>query len=278
MKERRATIDNYLKKFSDTLGYGIGDLVTYVPNGNRIIGIVVDIDAKIRKIFVDWAGIGNIHQHDPEELQITLLQEKPVRDRMAKAKVARIAAKIIGDVPTTELVDPQTLDLLNKQFANELSNSAFYHVCASWFENQGLPGFRAYFNRQGAGESEHAMKVYKFVVDAGEQVRFPVINDIPIPNDLKSIVRQALIKEVETTKNWQIISESAKAGHNVAVIELCQWFMNEQMEEESSLTILLQKVINAPVAGGIEIIDQVLREENPTFPVKTASKSLFRRG
>lgn len=272
MKERRASLDKYLMKFTETLGYGIGDLVSYAPTGYRVMGIVTDIDPKIQKIYVDWAGCGNIHQHDPDELQITQLQEKKVRDRMANQKIKRIANKIIGDVATTEFLNEETADLLNKQFAAELSNSAFYHVCASWFENNGFPGFRAYFNKQGNDEAGHAMKVYQFLVDAGIQVVFPVIHDIPIPLDLKSIVRMALIKETQTTKNWQIITESAKKGYNVAAIELCQWFMNEQMEEESSLTILLQKVLNAPLNGSLEVIDQALKAEfssSKTASVKT---------
>jgi ferritin len=80
---------------------------------------------------------------------------------------------------------------------------------------------------------------------------------------LKSIVKQTLAKEVETTKNWQIISKSAGTGNNVAVTELCQWFMKEQMEEESSMTTLYQKVMNIPLSGGLETIDMLLRDNDP---------------
>ena len=263
MVERRSSVDKFLKKFTDTLGFGIRDLVSYAPTGHKVIGIVVDIDPKIRKIYVDWGGCGNIHQHDPEEIQITMLQEKSVKNRMASSKIKRIAKNIVGELEVTEFIDPVTADLLNKQFAAELANSAFYRCCASWLGNNGFPGFEAYFLRQGDGEASHAMKVYTFLSDAGIRVNFPVLHDQPIATDLKSIVKQALEKETETTKNWQIISEASKAGHNVAVLDLCQWFMKEQMEEEASLTTLYQKVMGVALTGGLETIDLFLREKDP---------------
>jgi ferritin len=270
--ERRSSIDKYLKKFTETLGFGVGDLVSYAPTGYKVMGIVTNIDPKIRKVFVDWAGCGNIHQHDADELQITQIQDKRVLNRMASQKLNRIAANIVGDVPTTEFLTQETAELLNKQFACELANSAFYRVMASWFENNGYPGFRAYFNRQGDGEAEHAMKVYTFLVDAGIQVQFPTMSDQPIANEFKGLIKQFLTRETETTKNWQIISESAKLGYNVAALELCQWFMKEQMEEESSASILYQKVMALPMTQGIETLDALLRSEDPTFPiVKTAN-------
>jgi len=271
MTERRANIDKYTKRFSDTLGYGIGNVVSYAPTGYKVMGMVVDIDPSIRKIFVDWGGCGAIHQHDPDELQICPLQEKAVLDRMASAKIRRIANGMIGDVRTSDFLTEETSKLLNLQFANELANSAFYNVCASWFENQGFPGFRIYFMKQASGETDHAMKVYAFLVDSGIQVKFPVINDVQLPVSFKEIVKAALIRETETTKNWQIITESAKNGYNAAAIELCQWFMKEQMEEESSLGVLFSKVVKAVDNASLEVIDGILREEEPTPSIKTAS-------
>lgn len=268
--ERRSSIDRFIKKFSDTLGFGIGDIVSYIPLPGRFLGSVVSIDPKIRKIFVDWGGCGNVHQHDADEIQLVPIQDRIVRDQMASGKITRVAASIVGDIQTTEFLSSETADLLNKQFANELSNASLYNVLASWFENNGYPGFRAYFNRQALGESEHAMRVYKFLVDAGIQVVFPIQGGQEYPNDLKGICRLFLQKEVETTKNWQIITESAKRGHNAAACELCQWFMKEQMEEESSASVLLQKVINEPMSNGIETIDALLREKDPTFDIKIA--------
>lgn len=270
-RNRRGSVDRFIKKFTESLGYGVGDIVSYLPLPGPFIGSVVNIDPKIRKIFVDWGGCGNIHQHDADEIQLVMVQDKKVRNQMKDNAIPRIAASIIGDIQTTEFLSDETADLLNKQFANELSNAALYNVLASWFENNGYPGFRAYFNRQAVGESDHAMRVYKFLVDAGVQVVFPIIGDQQYPNDLKGICRLFLQKEVETTKNWQIITESAKRGYNAAAIELCQWFMKEQMEEESSASILLQKVINEPMTNGIETIDALLRKEDPTFDIKTAS-------
>lgn len=269
--ERRATVDKYLKNFSDTLGYGVGDLVTYTPLPNRVIGIVRDIDPQIRKIFVDWGGCGSIHQHDPDELQMTIVQEPKVRDRMASSLIRRVANGIVGDVKTSEFLTQELAGLLNKQFANELANSAFYKVCASWFENQGLPGFRIYFMKQANGESDHAMKVYEFLVDSGVQVEFPAMGEVALPSSLKEVVKSALLRETDTTKNWQIITESAKNAHNAAIDELCQWFMKEQMEEESSVGVLYSKVIKAVDNASIEVIDNLLREEEPTPPIKTAS-------
>jgi ferritin len=260
---RRASTKKYLQKMNDTIAFKIGDIVTYAPSGHVRMGVVMSVEPKIRKIYVDWGPTGKIEQHDSDELQLAMIQDPAVKKHMKTYRIARIARRIL-DVEATDFLSEDVAKLLNLQYANELSNSVFYRSCASFLNDFAWIGFEKYFIQQANDEAEHAQKVFDFLVDSGCTVDFPEITKRAVPQDPYDIVKMTVTAEVETTTNWRVISKLAKTGCcNPALDELCQWFIKEQMEEEAEVLALLQKTVRAKETGNMETLDCLLRKDNP---------------
>jgi len=260
---RRASIEKYLQKMNDTIAFKVGDIVTYAPSRHTRIGIVMAVEPKIRKIYVDWGPTGKIEQHDTDELQLAIIQDPDVKKRMKTYRMARIARKVL-DVEVTDFITEDLLKLLNLQYANELSNYILYRSFASFLNDFAWVGFERYFKDQADGEAEHAQKVFDFLVDSGYTVDFAEITKRVVPQDPYDIVKMATQAEVETTTNWRVISKLAKtSGCNPALEDLCQWFIKEQMEEEAEAIALLQKTVRAKETGNMETLDCMLRKQNP---------------
>jgi ferritin len=261
---RRASIEKYLQKMNDTIAFKVGDIVTYTPSRNTRMGVVMSVEPKIRKIYVDWGPTGKIEQHDTDELQLANIQDSDVKKRMKTFRIARIAKKVL-DVEITDFLTEDVVRLLNLQYANELSNSVFYKSCASFCNDFAYPGFERYFMKQGEDEAAHAQKVFDFLVDSGETIDFPEITKRDIPQTPYDIVKASMSAEVDTTTNWRVISKIAKTGCcSPALDELCQWFLKEQMEEEADVSALLQKTVRCVETGNLEELDFILRTQSPS--------------
>lgn len=66
--------------------FSIGDIVvsTIVSEG-EFMGIVREVEPKINKVTVAWGG-GSLHQHDPDEIQLSPHQDDILRQRMASRR------------------------------------------------------------------------------------------------------------------------------------------------------------------------------------------------
>ena len=205
---RLASVYKYLARFSDTLGYSVGDIVSYVPTSNRIIGIVTDIDDKIRKIYVDWGGCGNIHQHDSDELQLSQIQDKRVRERMAGVRTNRLTRRIASAVSS---IPKPVADLLNLQFVFLSESAALYRSYASFVE-RGSNAFQVLVNLADECQS-HAENIFWFLVDGGANIVMPGNSSGPVPCGAEDVLLSAASREADAAENWRLVFEqSAKSG------------------------------------------------------------------
>lgn len=172
------------------------------------------------------------------------------------------AVKLTLDSRQTRFLSPSMLDMLNEQIAFEMFSAYVYFMVAAWSQTKGLTGFQKHFETQGNGEIQHAMKVYKYIVDTGSTVNLPAI---PSPTELvkysnmQEACRAVLDHEMIVTARWQEIGERAKSEPNLATQALAEWFMTEQVEEEDMSLTLLNKVELADSGSGLLIIDAGLK-------------------
>ena len=64
---------------------------------------------------------------------------------------------------------------INQQIGNEFGASMEYLQIASYFESEDMLKFSAIFFEQAAEENAHAMKLLRYVLDAGGEVEIPAI-------------------------------------------------------------------------------------------------------
>lgn len=144
------------------------------------------------------------------------------------------------------LISKALENAINNQVGREFGASMQYISIASYFTNDDLEQLAAFFFRQADEERMHAMKFAHYVLDAGGQVRIPAIDAARY--DFKSAeeaVQAALDWELEVTAQINAIMEIAHEEKDYIAQHFLQWFVNEQLEEVSTMSTLLSVVRRA---------------------------------
>ncbi len=134
-------------------------------------------------------------------------------------------------------------EALVQQIEKEAFSSNLYLAMACWAENNGFKGVSQWLYAQAEEEHMHMLKFVKYVNERGGQA---IISAIEKPESQFQSVSQ-LFDEV--LKHEQYVSQSINN-----IVELClqekdhttftwiQWFVNEQIEEESSVQEIIDKL------------------------------------
>ena len=133
------------------------------------------------------------------------------------------------------LISAHLNDLLNVQIGHELGNSHQYIAIAAYFASEDLFGLAKIFDKQSEEEREHAMKIVKFIQDAGGKVAVPAVaaprNEFMSAEDAAQL---ALDSEIRTTQQIYDLVDAAAAEKCHVMSTFLQWFVTEQLEEVSS--------------------------------------------
>jgi ferritin len=144
------------------------------------------------------------------------------------------------------LASQRLIDSFNEQIGNEMGASMQYIAIASYFDSETLPELASFFYRQSEEERVHAMRFVKFINDVSGKVRIPAI---PEPQSelgsAEEAVAKALAWEEEVTRQVYDLVEVARADKNYIAIKFLDWFVQEQLEEVSSMADLLAVVRRA---------------------------------
>jgi ferritin len=128
-------------------------------------------------------------------------------------------------------------DALNQQVNAELYSAYIYLSMASYLDEAGLPGFAHWMKKQYGEEVEHAMKFYEYINDRSARVVLKAIEQPPV--DFKSpleVFEAALEHEKKVTGMINSLVDIADAEKDKATRVFLHWFVNEQVEEEKSVS------------------------------------------
>jgi ferritin len=149
---------------------------------------------------------------------------------------------------------------LNEQTNAELYSAYLYLSMVAYFESVNLPGFANWMKVQTQEELMHAMKIYDFVNERGGRVVLKAIEAPPTEWESPLDAFEAAYKhEQKVTGLINNLVNLAIEEKDHATNSFLQWFVNEQVEEESSVDEVVQKlkmVEKAP--GGQFMIDREL--------------------
>ncbi|HYO13993.1 MAG TPA: ferritin [Thermoanaerobaculia bacterium] len=144
------------------------------------------------------------------------------------------------------LASERLIQAFNQQIGNEMGASMQYIAIASYFDSETLPQLAAFFYRQSEEERVHAMKFVKFINDVGGRVRIP---DLPAPKDdfasAEEAVASALEWEQEVTRQIYDLVEVAKEDRSYVAVRFLDWFVEEQLEEVTTMNDLLAVIRRA---------------------------------
>ncbi len=144
------------------------------------------------------------------------------------------------------LIGERLQKAINQQIGNEFGAKLEYLQIASYFESEDMLKFAAIFFEQAAEENFHAMKLLHYVLDAGGEVDIPAIQKPR--KEFKSAadaVQTALDWEVTVTGQINNLMQIAVEEKDFIAQEFLRWFVNEQLEEISKMSSILNIIKRA---------------------------------
>ena len=139
-------------------------------------------------------------------------------------------------------ISPKMKKALNDQVALEAAASNSYLAMASWCEVIGYQGAADYFYSQSDEERTHMLKVVHYLNDVGATA---TISAIKAPSgsfkSLEGILKIALKNEQTVTAAIHKMVEITQKEKDHSTYAFLEWFVNEQVQEETKFETLLQK-------------------------------------
>ena len=131
---------------------------------------------------------------------------------------------------------------LNDQIALEASASNNYLAMASWCEVIGYQGAANYFYAQSDEERTHMLKIVHYLNDVGSTATIPATK-APVSSykSLEGLIKTALKNEQIVTKAIHKMVEITQKEKDHSTYAFLEWFVNEQVQEETKFETLLQK-------------------------------------
>ena len=134
-------------------------------------------------------------------------------------------------------------DAVKEQMGREFAASQQYVAIAVHYDGETLPQLAAHFYRQAVEERNHAMMLVQYLLDAGAEVAVP---GVAAPKtgfgDAVEPVALALEQEKEVTEQIAQLALVAREEGDLVGEQFLHWFLQEQREEVSSMSDLLQVV------------------------------------
>ncbi len=133
--------------------------------------------------------------------------------------------------------------ILNEQIQKEGYSSNLYLAMASWTDSEGYAGIAKWFFAQAEEELMHMMKIVHFINERGGHAIIPSFDQPPAKFDgIKKLFDQVLEHERFITGSINEIVALAHEEKDFATQNWIQWFVTEQIEEESSVQLIIDKL------------------------------------
>jgi bacterioferritin B len=158
------------------------------------------------------------------------------------------------------LISKKMAAQINAQIGHEFGASLQYTSISAYFGIESLPELEKHFLQQASEERDHALKFVGYLIDASAPVVIPAI---PAPkaafSDAEEAVKLSVDWELKVTKQINALVDLAIAESDHISRNFLQWFVNEQLEEVSSMETLLNIVRRAGPKGLLFVEDYIAR-------------------
>ena len=160
---------------------------------------------------------------------------------------------------------------INEQIKWEFYSAHYYLAMAAYCASEDLSGCENFFLVQVDEERFHAMKFYRFINEMGGRA---VMKGFEDPDNEFSSISQlfelALKHEQFVTQRIYKLMDLATEEREHATISFLKWFIDEQVEEESTMNGILRKLQRFGEDGsGIMMLDNELAQRTFTPPADT---------
>jgi ferritin len=145
---------------------------------------------------------------------------------------------------------------LNAQITKEAYASQIYLSYAAWANSQGFGGIANFLFRHAEEERNHMMKILEYILKRGAEVQVTAIPAPPEnPVSINICFEKIFGHEVDNTKAIYKLVKMSLDEEDWATWNFMQWFVKEQIEEETLALNLLDKL---KIAGGEKVSSNAL--------------------
>ena len=124
---------------------------------------------------------------------------------------------------------------LNKQVNEEFWSAYLYLSMSAHFAEEGLYGIASWFKNQFDEDKEHVMKIFTYVIERGGKIT--LAPDKEVKTSWASVMEAfeaTLAHEKIVTGFIYELVKIAKEEDDYATESMLRWFVDEQVEEEST--------------------------------------------
>jgi len=166
------------------------------------------------------------------------------------------------------MISKKMVEALNEQVNAEMYSAYLYLSMESYFKSLNLNGFANWMRVQTQEEMVHAMKIYDFINERGGRVTLKQIDGPPTEWKSPMAVFEAVYThEQKVTGLINRLVDLAIEEKDHATNTFLQWFVNEQVEEESSADEKVQQLkMMEKAPGGMFMLDRELGQRVFTPP------------
>jgi ferritin len=157
---------------------------------------------------------------------------------------------------------------LGKHLNAEIYSSHLYYSMSAYFETLSLRGFAHWLRIQALEELSHVQRFFDYVHERGGRLIMQAVEAPPYEWESPLMAFQAAYEhEVAVSALINGLMDLAIAQSDHATVNFLQWFIGEQVEEESTADDAVQKlrmVDNA--SGGLFLLDQEMNNRSFIAP------------
>jgi len=150
---------------------------------------------------------------------------------------------------------------LNDQIRMEAESSQIYLAMASWAEIKGFEGISAFMFKQSDEERQHMLKLLKYVNQRGGAAVISALDEPKLDyTSFRTLFRQLYDHEVKVSASINELVDIALTGKDYATHNFLQWYVSEQIEEEATAKVILDKIdLIGDDKGGLYMFDNDMK-------------------
>lgn len=160
-------------------------------------------------------------------------------------------------------------DAFNDQMNFEIYSGYIYEAMAAYFDSMNLTGFASWMKVQFQEEQFHADKFYGHIVERGARARYTSWPELPVEweSPLAAFENALEHERLVTSRIGKLVSMAIEEQDH-ASNNFLQWYVAEQVEEESSVDGVIQQLkLMTGAPGGVFMLDRELGQRVFTPPV-----------
>ena len=165
-------------------------------------------------------------------------------------------------------MDVKVAKLLNEQINKEFYSAYLYLDFANYYASVGLDDYENWYRIQAQEERDHAMLFYQYMQNNGQTVTFDAIERPEWTRaDNMAPLKKALEHEKYVTSLIDEIYLEASAAKDFRTMQLLDWFVKEQGEEEKNAADMITKMeLFGSDAKGLYMLNNEMKARVYTAP------------